>query len=331
MTVKKIQLAIFLLALAGGAVAQTYAEKLGYPAGAKVVILHVDDAGMSYDSNEGAIRALKEGIANSVSVMMPCPWTPGFVHFLQSNPQTDAGLHLTLTSEWRDYRWGPLTGTSSPNLLDQEGCLWHSVEGLVKHAHAEDVTREFESQLLRARKMGFEPTHFDTHMGSAFGSPSFLECYLQLGIRHRIPVMFPGGHNTMINQQMKGMGMPEAQTRAIGQLLWEAGLPVLDDLHNLSYGWQYPENHGMTDAELEQIHARKYMESFEQLQPGVTMVIMHCSATTEVFPHISDSGPLRRADMLAMLSPELKRYIADEGIVLTTWRELMQRRQQAGK
>ncbi len=41
----------------------TYAEKLGFPKGSKVVILHVDDAGMSYDSNQGAITALTKGVA----------------------------------------------------------------------------------------------------------------------------------------------------------------------------------------------------------------------------------------------------------------------------
>src|SRR5260221_13520735 len=83
----------------------TYAEKLGYPKGAKVVILHVDDAGMSYDSNEGVFQALTKGVATSTSVMMPCPWVPGFVHYLKQHPKLDAGLHLTLTSEWADYRW----------------------------------------------------------------------------------------------------------------------------------------------------------------------------------------------------------------------------------
>ena len=306
--------------------AQTYAERLGYPAGAKVVILHVDDMGMSYDSNLGAIRAMEEGVATSVSVMMPCPWVPGFVRYLKEHPNTDAGLHLTLTAEWQDYRWGPITGTGSPNLLDDEGCLWHSVGELVQHATPDDVEREFESQLARARRMGFEPTHFDTHMGSAFGTPDFLQRYLQFGMKHKIPVMFPGGHNAMIINQLQGMGMPTEQTRSIGKMLWDAGLPVLDDLHNFSYNWQYPADHGMTDEQLQAVHARKYIESFAQLQPGVTMVIMHCSATTEVFPHISDSGPLRRADMLAMLSPELKEYIEENGIVLTTWRELMERR-----
>jgi chitin disaccharide deacetylase len=306
--------------------AQTYATRLGYPADAKVVILHVDDMGMSYDSNLGGIRSMEEGVANSVSVMMTCPWVPGFVRYLKEHPNTDAGLHLTLTSEWQDYRWSPLLGTAAPNLLDEEGCLWHSVEALAQHATPDDVEREFESQLARARKMGFEPTHVDTHMGSAFGTEEFLQRYLQLGIKHQIPVMFPGGHNSMIIKQLNGMGMPPEQAQNIGKILWDAGLPVLDDLHNLSYDWQYPADHSMTDDQLMKTHARKYIESFAQLKPGVTMVIMHCSATTEVFPHITDSGPLRRADMLAMMSPELKKYIKDNGIILTTWREMMERR-----
>jgi predicted glycoside hydrolase/deacetylase ChbG (UPF0249 family) len=76
----------------------TFAERLGYPKGKKVVILHVDDVGMSFDSNKGAIDALTKGVANSCSVMMPCAWVPAFFHFLKQHPQTDAGLHLTLTS-----------------------------------------------------------------------------------------------------------------------------------------------------------------------------------------------------------------------------------------
>ena len=88
----------------------TYADRLGFPKGARVLILHVDDAGMSLESNEGAIAALTRGAATSVSVMMPCPWVPGFVKWLKTHPDIDAGLHLTLTSEWNDYRWRPLSG-----------------------------------------------------------------------------------------------------------------------------------------------------------------------------------------------------------------------------
>src|SRR5213592_2255937 len=106
----------------------TYAEKLGYPKNAKVVILHVDDVGMSYDSNEGAINAMTKGVATSCSVMMPCPWVPGYIHYWKEHSQTDAGLHLTLTSEWKDYRWVPLAGKSAvPGLVDSEGDLWPDV------------------------------------------------------------------------------------------------------------------------------------------------------------------------------------------------------------
>ena len=109
-------------------------------------------------------------------------------------------------------------------------------------------------------------------------------------------------------------------------MLWAAGLPVLDDLHNVSYGFKYPKDKILSDNELQQISTQHYIESFKQLQAGITMVIMHCTAPTEVFKHISDSEMTRRGDLLAMLSPDLKKYIEDNGFILTTWRELKERR-----
>lgn len=308
-------------------ISQTYAEQLGFPKGAKVVILHVDDVGMSYDSNKGAIKATEEGVATSMSVMMPCPWVSGFLHYLKNHPKTDAGLHLTLTSEWKDYRWGPLSGKPTvAGLVDTEGALWSSVKDVVVHAKAEEIDKEIRSQLDRARSMGFEPTHMDSHMGTLFATPEFLEKYLKLGMEYKIPVMFPGGHNTMILKEPSSAGLTIEQTAAVGKMLWAAGLPVLDDLHNISYGFKYPKDKKLTDKQLQKISTQQYIESFKQLQAGVTMVIMHCTAPTEVFAHISDSEMTRRGDLLAMLSPKLKKYIADKGIILTTWRELKERR-----
>ena len=321
---------VLLFSVAQQTFSQTYAEKLGFPRGAKVVILHVDDVGMSYDSNMGAIKATEDGVATSMSVMMPCPWVPAFLHYLKTHPKTDAGLHLTLTSEWRDYRWAPVAGKPAvPGLVDPEGALWHGVEDVAKHATAAEVAREIRSQLDKARTMGFEPTHLDTHMGTVFATGEFLGEYLKLGIEQHIPVMFPGGHNSMISKEPSGLTME--QTTAIGQRLWAAGLPVLDDLHNVSYGFHYPKDLGVSDAELQAIAVRQYIASFQQLQPGVTMVIMHCTLTSEIFRHITDSGNTRRADLLAMLSPELKKYLRDKGIILTSWRELKERRDQVGK
>ena len=82
----------------------TYAEKLGWPKGTKAVVVHVDDVGMSHSSNLGAIKTMKEGVATSCSIMMPCGWVSEYAHYLQKNPGPDAGLHLTMTSEWSEYR-----------------------------------------------------------------------------------------------------------------------------------------------------------------------------------------------------------------------------------
>lgn len=324
---------------------ETYAVKLGFPKGARIILLHMDDAGMSFDSNEGIVEVLEKGVAPSLSVMMPTPWVPQIVHYLQAHPGTDAGLHLTLTSEWNDYRWTALAGKYAvPGLIDEEGCLWHGVAEVIKHASAEEVDKEIRAQLERAEKMGFHPTHLDSHMGTLFANDAFLEKYLQLGMEKHIPVMFPGGHNTYLRAGMEaslidsikkkgqwkeGMAGPletrMRQMRQLGQMLWNAGLPVLDDLHNDSYGWKVPTDL-KNDKALQAWRTRLYEKSLQQLKPGITMVIMHCTAPTEVFPYISDSGNLRKADMLAMLDPQFRKFLQENGFILTTWKELMERR-----
>jgi chitin disaccharide deacetylase len=305
----------------------TYAEKLGFPKGAKVLILHIDDVGMSWDSNEGTIQAMEKGVANSLSIMMPCPWVPGFVRYMKDHPDTDAGLHLTLTSEWKDYRWGPLSGRPAvPGLVDPEGAMWRSVELVAKNASPDEVETEIREQLKRARGMGFEPTHLDSHMGTLFATPQFMERYIRVGIDNKIPVMFPGGHNTMIGKERDITPELKQQFKDTGKMIWDAGLPVLDDLHNVSYNFEYPKG-AVSDRELQKVATSLYIKTIGELQPGLSMVIMHCTAPTQIFQFIGTSGRTRKADMLAMMDPAFKKFLQDEKIILTTWRELKKRRE----
>jgi chitin disaccharide deacetylase len=306
----------------------TYAEKLGFPKGKKVVIFHVDDVGMSLDGNHGAIEAMEKGVATSCSIMMTCPWVPGYFHYLKDHPNTDAGLHLTLTSEWKDYRWGPLSGKPAvPGLVDKEGAMWASVEEVVKHASADEVEKEIRAQVERALQMGFKPTHMDSHMGTLFATPAFIQRYVKVGMEYKIPVMFPGGHNTLVMEQLKSTAADMQTARMVGKALWQAGLPVIDDLHNNSYAPHLPDGVKPTSENLRKYKTKFYIDALKSLQPGITYVIMHCIKPTEVFPYISDSGPIREADFLAMTNPELKKFIEKEGIILTTMRELMERRE----
>ncbi|NID09780.1 polysaccharide deacetylase family protein [Fibrivirga algicola] len=318
--------------LVSSAIAQadtTYAERLGFPRGKKVIVLHVDDAGMSYEANQGTRRAIDEGIAVSTSVMMPCAWVPDFMAYARQKPTLDVGVHLTLTSEWKGYRWSPLTGQKT-GLCDAQGAFWPSVQEVVDQATPAEVDAEIRAQLARFRSFGIEPTHLDSHMGTLFDL-KFMPTYVKLGIEQQIPLLFPGGHATLI---VAANNIPQEQrviARKVGRQLWDAGLPVFDDLDGSSYSWNLPAGMPVTDKALQRMKTEKYIDLLKRCQPGLTYVIMHCAQNSPQFSQITSSWPTRQGDLLAMLDPELKAYIQREGIIVTTCRELMARRKQAGR
>lgn len=294
----------------------TFAERLGWKPGEVVVILHIDDAGMHHASNRGVIESLERGVATSFAIMMPCPWVPEIARYVREHPGVDAGLHLTLTSEWELYRWGPVAGkTSVPGLTDGEGYLWRSVAQVVPRANADEVERELRAQLDRAEAMGLKPTHLDSHMGTLFARPDYFERYLKVGVEKRIPVLACGGRMTHALVEN-----PEAvlQLRPLVTRIWNAGLPLLDDLHTGSYGWPVAEK------------TRRLVQLLDSLEPGVTEILFHASVPTDDFPRVTGSSASRHADTLALVAPEVREVIERRKIVRTTWKELMERRGRAG-
>lgn len=293
----------------------SFAERLGWKADEVVVILHVDDVGMSRSSNLGAIEAVEKGVAKSWAIMMPCPWVPDIARYLRDHPGVDSGLHLTLTSEWAPYRWGPVAGKPAvPGLVDPEGCLWRNVEAVALKATADEVEREIRAQVDRAETLGLPITHLDSHMGTLFARGDFFERFVKVGIEKRIPILAVGGHATYTLQENA-----EA-TRKLKpwiRKIWNGGLPVLDDLHTGSYGWKPAQK-----TEL-------LLQLLGELKPGVTEILFHASRPTEDFPVITGSSESRRADLAALTDPRVRELIASRRIQVTTWQELMQRRQKA--
>jgi predicted glycoside hydrolase/deacetylase ChbG (UPF0249 family) len=168
----------------------SWAERLGWPAGQRVLIPHADDIGMCYEANASAQRALAAGDYRSAACMVPCPWFPEMAAWCGEHPTHDVGLHLTLTSEWRHYRWGPVAPADRVNgLLDPLGFLHRDVPSVARAAAADEVATEIRAQLARARKLGLRPTHLDTHMGTLYARPDYTRAYLKLAADEGIPAM----------------------------------------------------------------------------------------------------------------------------------------------
>ncbi len=294
----------FIALVAPLAAEPTYGERLGWKPEDRVLIIHCDDVGMSLANNEGAAEALDYGLVTSVSVMMPCPWVPGWLPYMKEHPDTDMGLHLTLTSEYDAYRWGPLAGKNQvPGLTDEHGCLPDNVTLVKKNATPDEVELEIRAQLDRALTMGLPVSHMDSHMGTLF-EPEFIERYAKVGIEKQIPILM----------------VPRAGE--IAKKVWEGGLPVLDHVHSESYNWK------TTDIDEKVGH---YVDAIKNLKPGITYMIIHCTKPNDVIGVINGHRDFLYGDYQALIDPRTKKAIEEEGIILTTMKELKARRDKVGK
>src|SRR5690242_17980966 len=112
----------------------TTAEKLGYPADARLLIINADDFGMCHDENEATIIGLTNGLFTSSTILTTCPWFEEAAEFARKTPKADLGVHLTLNSEWDRYKWGPVLGRDEvPSLTDARGYLWADVPSVFEH------------------------------------------------------------------------------------------------------------------------------------------------------------------------------------------------------
>jgi predicted glycoside hydrolase/deacetylase ChbG (UPF0249 family) len=172
----------------------TFGERLGWKADDRILILHNDDVGMSHESNLGTIEGFEAGLMTSASTMMPCSWVLEWRDYVRQHPEIDNGLHLTLTSEWKHYRWRPVAGADQvPGLVDDEGYMHRQVVQTITQATADEVETEIRAQIALAEKMGLPVTHLDSHMGTLFYSPAFFERYIKVGIEKQIPIMMISG------------------------------------------------------------------------------------------------------------------------------------------
>ena len=285
---------------------------LGYDASARLVIFHADDVGMCHGANRAFVECQEVGLLKTGSVMMPCPWSSEMVQIAAAEPSIDLGVHLTLTSEWPQYRWGPIsTRQVNSGLLDSTGHFWPSVAEVAEHVNQTAAVGEMEAQIERALAGGVDVTHLDNHMGAA-AIPALLESYLGLGFQYRVPVLF----FRQVDDVMRRMGYRPADE--VVHMRWanaveERGMPLVD-WFRITPG--YDGDDGQGDR------VQLYETILRGLQPGITYFSLHPNAPGDIEMIDPVNHHWRSGEYDYFRSDRLRAFLEREGIVPIGFREI---------
>jgi len=156
------------------------------------IIIRVDDLGMNHTVNMAVDKLGKLGIPMSMTVMTACPWYQESFAVLKKHPHISVGVHLALTSEWKNYRWGPVLGKGGvPSLVDENGYFFatHAAfDAHMKNIKLKDVEKELRAQLDRAVASGVKIEFMDPHMGVARKTPAFQKIFEKLAKEYKLAI-----------------------------------------------------------------------------------------------------------------------------------------------
>jgi chitin disaccharide deacetylase len=297
---RNLALALFLISSPLFAQTKTIAERLGYPADSKLLILHADDLAVAHSEDAASFDALDKHAVTSASIMVPCPWLTEVADYARAHPDADLGLHLTLTSEWKTYRWGPVASKDKvPSLLDPSGYLWPDTPQSVGALKADEAEREIRAQIERAIAAGIHPTHLDSHMGTLFSRPDLFAVYVKVAREYKLPFLAFIAPNT------------PAELSSL--------LSTKDVLINSVIIADPSVHAGDWNA--------FYANAIKNLKPGVTEIIVHlghddAELQAVTIDHADYGSAWRQRDYNVITSPEFKKLLEDNHVILIHWNDL---------
>ena len=295
----RLSLASLLLASTLPAQTKTIAERLGHAANSKLLIIHADDLGAAHSVDAASFDALDKGAVSSASIMMPTPWVTEVAAYAKAHPNADLGLHLTLTSEWQTYRWGTVESKDKvPSLLDSAGTLPSEDAPVAASSKPLEVEREIRAQIERALSLGIRPTHLDSHMGALFTTPELAATYVKVAHEYHLPFLAVRGNPP---------GGPQT-TYAPNDVLLDGVIIAGDNVPRDK--WK-----------------EFYLNAIANLKPGLTEMIVHlghddAELQAVTVNHEPYGSAWRQRDYDVVTSPEFKKALQDNHVIVVTWREL---------
>lgn len=275
------------------------AEQLGYDANAKLLIVHADDLAVAHSVDRASFAALDSHAVTAASIMVPCPWLTEVAAYAKQHPDADLGLHLTLTSEWKNYRWGPVARQALAGLLAPDGNLWGDAALVTRQGTPAEVETEIRAQIDRAIKVGIRPTHVDSHMGVLF-SPAYFPVYVKVAREYGIPFFM-----------VRTPGAPEAFTS------------VLKDTDILA------DAYVMAGEKADGAKWRDfYASAIKALKPGLTVMIVHLGHDDAELQAITEGHPAygsawRQRDYDLVMSPDFRKLLRDNQVKPIGWKEIL--------
>ena len=299
---RRRNLAFAILLITSPLIAQTktIAERLGYPADSKLLILHADDLAVAHSEDAASFDALDKQAVTSASIMVPCPWLPEVADYAKAHPDADLGLHLTLTSEWKTYRWGPVESKDKvPSLLDPSGYLWPDTPQSVGALKADEAEREIRAQIERAVVMGIHPTHLDSHMGTLFSRPDLFAVYVKVAREYKLPFLAFIAPDT-----------PKELSSVLSSKDVLLNSVVIADPSVHPSDWN-----------------AFYANAIKNLKPGVTEIIVHlghddAELQAVTVDHADYGAAWRQRDYDVVTGPGFKKLLEENHVILIHWSDL---------
>ncbi len=277
-------------------------ELLGYPPDARLLIVNADDIGMCHGQNLGAIRSITEGIVSSCSLMASTPWFLHAAEFLRRNPEVPFAVHLTVVSEYRHYRWGPLAPPAEvPSLLDESGYFFGDdrFEHLLATADIAELETEFRAQIEAVRSLGLQPSHLDTHYGPHEFRQDIFNLVFRLAREYGL-AMRAGSPHLVRTLLTKGLPAAEHGVLDSGRIPTEQKVAALaTKLRELPAGL-----------------------SEWALHPGIATDELRAVMADPRVPGVTGTPEGRQSDFDVAVSAEAARIVDEEGIQIIGYREL---------
>ena len=295
---KSLFLSVVLLLVAVNLSAQTktVAERLGYPADAKLLIIHADDLAVAHSEDAASFDALDKGAVTSASMLVPCPWLTEVAAYAKAHPDADLGLHIALTSEWNTYRWGPVESKDKvPSLLARTG----------RYGRRLRKSRPMQNRMKPSARCGpkssarwrwvFIRRTSTTTWGSSSVILNFSSRYVKVAHDYHLPFLaprFPGSEKVLSEKDI-----------------------VMDAVV-------------IADPSVPVDHWKDfYLDAIKDLKPGLTEMIVHLghddaelqAVTVGQVPY---GSAWRQRDYDVMISAEFKKALQDNHVILVKWKDL---------